>query len=108
MTLYLYRLFPPRPKTFAADRTRSEALVMTEHAGYWQNLAARAKVVVFGPVADPEGVFGIAVICAEDGEEITSVCDNDPAIKSAMGFTYKLHLMPQFGVSSKLIPGTQR
>ena len=104
MTLFLYRLFPPRPKTFASDMTAEELNVMREHARYWHGHAVTGKTLVFGPVADPEGIFGLAVIVAEDGEDIGPLCKNDPAIKSGLGFTYSLHLMPQYGLSSKVSP----
>jgi uncharacterized protein YciI len=99
MKLYLYRMIPPRPTTFAIDMTRDEAQTMQSHANYWKELASKGRVLVFGPVADPEGIFGIAVIVAADGEEVVPFCTEDPAIKSGLGFTYKLHPMPQFGLS---------
>jgi hypothetical protein len=102
MTLFLYRLFTPRPMTFASDMTTAEANAMREHVGYWHGHAATGKALVFGPVADPEGMFGLAVIVAEDGEDIEPLCKDDPAIKSGLGFSYKLHLMPQYGLSSRV------
>jgi uncharacterized protein YciI len=102
MTLYLYRLIPPRTKSFALDMTPDEAKVMRAHVEYWKEYTAIGKVLVFGPVADPEGAFGIAVITAEDGEDLAPLCQGDPAIRSALGFSYKLHFMPQYGLSSKV------
>ena len=102
MTLYFYRLFPPRARTFASDMTPDEAKVMREHGGYWQQHVAAGKVLVVGPVADPEGAFGIAVIIAEEGEDVDVLCKDDPAIKSGLGFRYKLHVMPQHIVSPKI------
>jgi hypothetical protein len=101
MTLSLYRLIPSRP-TFASDMTLEEAKVMHEHGLYWGQLAASGKVLVVGPVADPEGTFGIAIIVGEDGEDLNPLCQADPAIKSGLGFSYKLHLMPKFILSSKI------
>jgi len=102
MTLYLYRLFPPRPRTFAADMTPAEMKVMQEHANYWQQHVASGKVLVVGPVADPEGTFGMAVIGAEEGEDVEPFCKDDPAIKSGLGFSYKLNVMPKHIVSPKI------
>ena len=104
MTLYLYRLIPPRPTTFVSDMTPTEATIMHAHVRYWQEQAAKRKVLVFGPVADPEGLFGIAVLAAEVGEDIGRLCKADPAIASAAGFTYKLHLMPQAVVAPQITP----
>ena len=101
ITLSLYRLIPPRP-TFALDMTPEEAKVMDEHALYWRQFAASGKVLVVGPVADPEGTFGIAIIVGKEGEDLDPLCKADPAIKSGLGFSYKLHLMPKFILSSKV------
>jgi uncharacterized protein YciI len=81
--------------------TPDEAKIMREHTGYWQQYVATGKVLVMGPVADPEGAFGIAVIIAEDGEVVDPLCQNDPAIKSGLGFRYQLHVMPKHMVTSK-------
>ena len=102
MILYFYRLFPPRPRTFASDMTPDEAKVMREHGEYWQQQVATGKVLVVGPVADPEGAFGVAVIMAEEEEDVDPLCKDDPAIKSGLGFCYKLHVMPEHIVSPKM------
>ena len=101
MTLSLYRLISPRP-TFPSDMTPDEAQVMHEHALYWRQFAANGKVLVVGPVADPEGAFGVAIIVGEAGEDLNPVCKADPAVKSGLGFSYKLHRMPKFILSSKV------
>lgn len=101
MTLSLYRLIPPR-STFPSDMTPDEAKVMNEHGLYWQQYVSNGKVLVLGPVADPEGTFGIAIIVGEEGEDLDPLCRADPAIKSGLGFSYKLHFMPKFVLSSKV------
>ena len=101
MTLSLYRLISPRP-TFPSDMTPDEAQVMHEHALYWRQFAANGKVLVVGPVADPEGTFGIAIIVGEEDEDLDPLCKADPAIKSGLGFSYKLHRMPKFILSSRV------
>jgi len=82
--------------------TPDEAKVMREHGGYWRQHVDAGKVLVVGPVADPEGAFGIAVIIAEEGEDVDVLCKDDPAIKSGLGFRYKLHVMPKHIVSPKI------
>jgi uncharacterized protein YciI len=82
--------------------TPDEAKAMQEHGAYWQQHLARGRVLVVGPVADPEGAFGIAVIVAEEGEDVNPLCKDDPAIKSGLGFRYKLHVMPKHIVSPKI------
>jgi uncharacterized protein YciI len=102
MTLYLYRLLPPRPRSFATDMNPEEAKILGEHVAYWQQHVATGKVLVMGPVADPEGAFGMGVIIAEEGEAVDPLCKEDPAVKSGLGFCYKLHVMPNYIVSPKI------
>jgi len=49
-------------------------------ADYWKDLLAAGRVVVFGPVADPEGVWGLGVVRADTQEEVVALAENDPAI----------------------------
>lgn len=79
MTFYAYRLVAPRA-TFAQDMTDHEAAVMGEHAQYWQDLVDRGTAVAFGPVADPAGVWGLALIEVDSDDEATAVRDHDPAV----------------------------
>jgi uncharacterized protein len=51
MHYFLYKLIPPRP-TFSQDMTEAEKKLMQEHISYWQNLADRKILVIFGPVLD--------------------------------------------------------
>jgi uncharacterized protein len=65
MNYFLYRLIPPRP-SFARDMTEAEATIMQEHFAYWLGLLEQRKVVVVGPVLDPKGTYGIALLEVED------------------------------------------
>ncbi len=65
---------------------------MREHAGYWTGWTERGKVVVFGPVIDPNGVFGMAVIEAESEEEVRGLIAGDPVTKAGLG-SYEVHPM---------------
>ena len=103
MNLYLYRLIPPRPTTFASTMTPQEAAVLREHVEYWGKRAAEGRVLVFGPVADPDGAFGIAVIVAEEGVDPSCVYEKDPAITANSGFSFKIHLMPRFALGSVVV-----
>jgi uncharacterized protein len=93
MKHFLYRLNPPRP-SFPADITAAEAAVMQKHIAYWSNLMAQGNVLAFGPVADPRGSYGIAIIQLEDGAESRTLAENDPAILAHAGFTFEVHSMP--------------
>ena len=64
--LFLFRLIPPRAD-FAQTMTAEEQQAMAEHMEYWQQLLHDGRVVVYGPVADPEGVWGMGVLRAATG-----------------------------------------
>lgn len=91
-THFVYKLIPPRP-TFAADMTDGEKAVMDEHTSYWTRLFEEGRVVVFGPVLDPSGLWGLAVVEVEDTEEVRAIAAADPAVKEVCTFT--LAPMPQ-------------
>lgn len=76
---YFVRTQNPRP-TFHLDMTEEERATMNSHVAYWSNMAARGIATVFGPVMDPEGVFGIGVLNVEDEAELRSLLDHDPAL----------------------------
>ena len=96
MAHFFYKLLPPRA-SFAQDMTPDEAAVMGRHVAYWKDQMDRGlKVFALGPVADPAGIFGIAVIEATDAATAQELGSNDPAIRQAeYGFRYELHLMPR-------------
>ncbi len=89
---YLYKLIPPRP-TFAADMTDVAAAVMAEHAAYWSALVAEGEVVAFGPVFDPVGVWGLAIVEADDEAAVHKMGTGDPAVRSQMA-TFDVYPMP--------------
>ena len=91
---FLLRLIPPRP-TFAADMTEAEAAVMAEHAAYWSGHLDRGAVVAFGPVADPSGFWGLAVLETESRDVAERLAAEDPAITSGTMARVEIHPMPQ-------------
>ena len=62
---FVYKLVPPRP-TFASDMDETEAALMSKHAAYWRDQLDHGTVIVFGPVMDPAGVWGLGVLETED------------------------------------------
>jgi uncharacterized protein len=92
--LFLYKLTPPR-KTFPQDITPSEAKLMQDHAAYWRGLLGQERIIVFGPVADPGGTYGIAVILATNEAEARELVTNDPIIKANIGFKFDVFAMPR-------------
>ena len=93
MPTYLYKLTPPRP-TFPSDITAAEGVAMEQHFGYWGNQMSRGAAVVFGPVADPKGTYGIAIVNAPNEADAKRICTGDPAVTAKLGFTFEVHEMP--------------
>jgi uncharacterized protein YciI len=79
MATFVFRLKAPRP-TFALDMTEEEREVMGRHAAYWQPLVEAGRMVVFGPVLDSTGSWGLGVVEADDEDEIRSFAAGDPAV----------------------------
>jgi uncharacterized protein YciI len=75
----VFRLKPPRP-TFAVDMTEDERRIMGEHAAHWQTFIDKGHMVVFGPVLDETGSWGLGVIEAENEDELRAVVARDPAV----------------------------
>ena len=77
--LFLFRLLPPRAD-FAQTMTPDEQDAMTRHAAYCRELMGAGRVVVYGPVADPEGVWGLGVVRAGSQAEVVELGEEDPVI----------------------------
>jgi uncharacterized protein YndB with AHSA1/START domain len=84
---YMCRLMPPRP-SFARDMTAEETAVMQEHGAYWRKKLRDGVAIVFGPVADPKGVWGLVVLRATSDEAARALEAADPAVRSGKGFHY--------------------
>jgi uncharacterized protein YciI len=78
---FVFRLKAPRP-TFALDMTDEEREVMGRHAAYWQPLIDAGRMVVFGPVVDGTGSWGLGVVEAEDEDQLRAFASDDPAVTS--------------------------
>ena len=80
----VFRLIPCRP-TLAADMTDAERAVMVAHSQHWNPLIEAGKMVVFGPVADATGSWGLAIVETDDEAEVIELSRTDPAITSGLG-----------------------
>lgn len=88
MRFFVCKLHGPRP-TFPADITEEEAALMRVHADYWRTqMNEHKRVVVFGPVGDPAGVYGILVLRLPEGESAEPLLNDDPVIKADRGFRF--------------------
>jgi uncharacterized protein YciI len=80
---FMIKLIPPRP-TFAQDMTDEESAIMKQHAAYWKDKTDKGIVVVFGPVLDPNGVYGLGIIEVENEDRAHAFAAGDPSIKSGL------------------------
>jgi uncharacterized protein len=76
---FVFRLQAPRP-TFALDMTDEEREIMTRHATYWQSWIDSGQMVIFGPVLDGTGSWGLGVVEADDEEALRAFVAGDPAV----------------------------
>ncbi|MDI4234441.1 YciI family protein [Bradyrhizobium sp. Arg237L] len=98
MRYFVCKLVPPRP-TFPQDMTLSEAEIMQAHTAYCGELLRAGNAIVFGPVADPAGVWGVGVLQLPDDAEPQTILANDPVMKADAGFTYQV--MPMLHAATK-------
>ncbi len=97
MPHFLCKLKPPRP-TFVTDMTPEEALIMRRHREYWTPRVESGVVIAMGPVADPSGGYGVAIVEASSLATLEAMQASDPAITSRRGFAYENWLMPMIAV----------
>jgi uncharacterized protein len=94
MPYFLCRLSPPRP-TFMQTMTDDERKVMMAHSAYWKGLLDKGKAILFGPVLDPAGGWGLGVLEGVDEAELRALLADDPAAKSGIPFKFDLLPMAQ-------------
>src|SRR5215469_8341427 len=92
MRHFFCTLKPPRI-TFPADITPEESALMHAHADYWRERMREGHAVVFGPVADPNGPYGILVLQLPDDLSPESLVHEDPVYKAYRGFRFDIHPM---------------
>ena len=80
---FFMKLIPPRT-TFPGDITPEEAKLMQQHADYWAEQFKKGSVLIIGPVLDPKGAFGIAVLETATEEEARTLAMNDPSVKAGL------------------------
>jgi uncharacterized protein YciI len=75
---FFLKLNPPRP-SFTIDMTEEERKIMQKHIAYWAPYLNDGTMIVFGPVMDPKGGYGIGVVAVENQEQLNQIVANDPA-----------------------------
>lgn len=61
------------------DMNIQEKEVMQKHVAYWAPYVNDGTVIVLGPVMDPKGGFGIAVVQVDDDAHLQRLISADPA-----------------------------
>jgi uncharacterized protein len=79
ISTFVFRLKAHRP-TFALDMTDEEREIMGRHAAHWQPFVDSGQMVIFGPVLDGTGSWGLGVVEAEDEDELRAFAAGDPAV----------------------------
>ncbi len=93
MAYFVLRLNPPRP-TFPFDASERELSLMGEHAEYWQGKTEVGTAIAVGPVFDPSGSWGLALVEVDDAEAAEALTYQDPIIRAEAGFTYEVLPVP--------------
>ena len=81
MATFVFRLKAPRPD-FAQTLSDEEREVMGRHAAHWQPYVESRQMVIFGPVLDGTGSWGLGVVEADDEDELRAHAAQDPAVTS--------------------------
>ncbi len=66
---------------------------MQQHAAYAKEMADKGIALVFGPVADPAGAWGLGIVECDDESGVKAFIENDPVIRSNIGAEYKVFPM---------------
>ena len=94
MKTFFCKLIPPRP-LFGDDLTEAEMIAMREHVAHWTRAVEQGKVIAFGPVADPKGVWGAGIVQVESEAELEELTATDPIIVAGLGYKQETYVMPQ-------------
>ncbi len=104
---FLCRLLPPRGD-FARTMSLAERRIMHEHAAYWRQQCLAGTVVAYGPVADPQGVWGVVILRVRTPAEAAELQANDPAMRAGIGFRYESLPMARAIVAAEVVAEARR
>jgi uncharacterized protein YciI len=92
MPHFFLKLIAPRA-TFAMDMNDAEKNLMDEYARYWKARQDAGEVVVFGPVLDPKGPYGMGILNVPAEADAHAFAAADPAMKAKVGFACEIYPM---------------
>ena len=67
---------------------------MGRHAAYWQPYIDSGQMVVFGPVLEATGSWGLGVVEADDEEKLRAFAAGDPVVTTGTA-AMEVGRMPQ-------------
>ncbi len=80
---FFVRLIPPRA-SFAQDMSEDERCLMLEHVRYVRKFFDAGKVLIFGPVLDSAGAFGVAILEVESETVARDLMAGDPSVLAGL------------------------
>ena len=84
MPTFVLRLTSPRPD-FALTMSDEEREIMGRHAAHWQRFIEDGQMVVFGPILDSQGSWGLGVLEADTEDEVRAHTAEDPVVTTGTG-----------------------
>jgi uncharacterized protein len=84
MPTFVIRLTTPRPD-FAMTMSDDEREIMGRHAAHWGPFIEDGRMVVFGPIVDGRGSWGLGVLEADHEDEVKAHAAQDPVVTSGTG-----------------------
>ena len=85
--------------------TDHEREIMGRHAAHWQPLIDAGQMVVFGPVLDETGSWGLGVVEADNEDELREFANKDPVVTTGTATIVLGRMLAGFVRTSRL-PGT--
>ena len=85
--------------------TDDEREIMGRHAVHWQPLIDSGQMVVFGPVLDETGSWGLGVVEADNEDELREFANKDPVVTTGTATIVLGRMLAGFVRTSRL-PGT--
>lgn len=79
---FICRYEPVRKDFTLQNATEAERPVLVQHGAYLKSLLDSGKLVLAGQAFDPNGLWGIAIVSAEDVDVAKALVEADPAVQS--------------------------
>ncbi len=83
MSHFFLKVVPPRP-TFGEDASADELAAMQRHFDYWLDLSKGGSALIFGPVMDAGGIYGMGVVEVADEAAAHAIAAADPAVAAGV------------------------